>query len=461
MARFARKNVRAHVENFTFPCVVSTKNFRALSGCWMDIWIVQVGEPISFADGGSRPFRAEMLTTRLVERGHSVTIWTSTFDHLRKTFRFCDQREVVVSSQLRYIFLEAKARYRKSLSWANRQHNQQLANAFEKLAPREQLPDFVLCTIPPLPLAAAVVKYAHRRNVPLIADVRDTWPTSFVKNLPAALQWMGRFLLRHEWQRAKQILHHAAAIVTASKYDSRWAFKQADRRRRRWDVVFPLAYEDPPQAAFANDEAREECLRFIGAEGKKAIVTCVGRVGSAFDFRLVTQLAEHYHRNGRGDIHFVLAGEEPVYRFWKKPCKIPPNLKVTGWLDQQRLNAILSLSDIGLLPYRSIHSAAMRNKPLDFLSHGTPMVSSLSGELAQLIERYQLGLTCPEGDVAAFCRAVDELVVDPGLRDRMRANGLALFKEQFSARKVYSGFVDYLEDLYSQWEKSRPVPARL
>jgi glycosyltransferase involved in cell wall biosynthesis len=400
-----------------------------------------------------------MLTTRLVERGHSVTIWTSTFDHLRKTFRFCDQRVVVVSSQLRYVFLEAKARYRKSLSWANRRHNQQLAEAFEKMASREQLPDLVLCTIPPLPLAAAVVKYAHRRNVPLIADVRDTWPASFVKNLPPALQWFGHFLLRREWQRAKQILHHAAAIVTVSKYDSRWAFKQADRRRHRWDVIFPLAYEDPPRAAFSTDEAREECLRFIGAEGKKAIVTCVGRVGSAFDFEVVTRLAEHYHRNGRGDIHFVLAGEEPVYRFWAKPCKIPPNLKITGWLDQQRLNAILSLTDIGLLPYRSIHSAAMRNKPLDFLSHGIPMVSSLSGELAQLIERHQLGCTCPEGDVAAFSRAIDELIGDPELRNRVRANALAVFRDQFSAQKVYAGFADYLETFHSKLEKSHPAPA--
>jgi glycosyltransferase involved in cell wall biosynthesis len=424
----------------------------------VDIWIVQVGEPISFTDGGNRPFRAEMLTTRLIERGHSVTIWTSTFDHLRKAFRFCDQREVVVSSQLRYIFLAGKSHYRKSLSWANRKHNQQLAKAFEKMAPREQLPDLVLCAIPPLPLAAAVGGYAHRRNIPLIADVHDTWPASFVKNLPPALQWVGHFLLRHEWRRAKQILHHAAGIVTTSKYDSRWAFKQADRRRHLWDAVFPLAYEDPPQAVFANDGARRKCLRSIGAEDKKAVVTCVGRVGSAFDFKVVTQLADRYYQNGCKDIHFVLAGEEPVYRFWKKPCKIPPNLKVTGWLDQRRLNAILAVTDIGLLPYRAIHSAAMRNKPLDFLSHGIPMVSSLSGELAQLIERYQLGFTCREGDVAAFCRALDELVGNPGLRNSVRANGLKVFKDQFSARKVYSGFVDYLEGFYSNLGKTRHTP---
>ncbi|MDR2341171.1 MAG: glycosyltransferase [Puniceicoccales bacterium] len=416
----------------------------------MDIWIVQVGEPISFADGGSRPFRAEMLTNRLIERGHTVTIWTSTFDHLRKAFRFCNQQEIVVSSQLRYIFLAGKSHYRKSLSWANRKHNRQLAIAFEKMASRKQPPDLILCIIPPLPLAAAVSKYAHRRNIPLIADVHDTWPTSFVKNLSPILQRIGHFLLRHEWQRAKQILHHAAGIVTTSKYDSRWAFKQADRRRHLWDAVFPLAYEDPPQTAFASDETRMECLQSIGAVGKKAIVTCVGRVGSAFDFKVVTQLADYYYRNSSSDIHFVLAGEKPVYRFWEKPYKIPPNLKVTGWLDQQGLNAILAVTDIGLLPYRAIHSAAIRNKPLDFLSHGIPLVSSLSGELAQLIEGCQLGFTCQGGDVAAFRRALDELVGNTELRNSMRANGLALFKDKFSAQKVYGRFADYLENFYSK-----------
>jgi glycosyltransferase involved in cell wall biosynthesis len=418
-----------------------------------------VGEPISFADGGNRPFRAEMLISRLIERGHSITLWTSTFDHLRKAFRFRDQQEVVVSSQLRYIFLEGKAYYRKSLSMANRRHNRELAKAFEKVAPGEQPPDLVLCTIPPLPLATMVSEYAHRRNIPLIADVRDAWPASFVKNLPQPLQWLGHFLLRHEWRRAKQILHHAAAIVTASKFDLRWAFRQADRRRHNWDVVFPLAYEDPPQVTFPHAEARNECLRSLSTSEEKTIVTCLGRVGSAFDFKVVTQLANYYYQNGRTDIQFVLAGKEPVYRLWEKHCKFPPNLKVTGWLDQQQLNAVLSVTNIGLLPYRSIHCASMRNKPLDFMSHGIPMVSSLSGELDQLIKRHQLGLTCPEGDVIAFSRALDELVKNPELRTRMRTNGLAVFRDLFSAQKVYSDFADYLENFYTEWRETHGVPA--
>ncbi|MDR1437846.1 MAG: glycosyltransferase [Puniceicoccales bacterium] len=418
----------------------------------MNIWIIQAGESISFVDGGSRPFRTEMLTNRLVERGHMVIRWSSNFDHLRKTFRFYDQCEISLGSQLRYIFLQAQTPYRKSISFARSRHNREIANAFHALMTEEMRPNLIVCAIPPLPLARVATEFAHRHNIPIIIDIRDTWPTSFLKNLPMPLCQIAKFFLRNEWRRVQQILHRANGMVALSKDDLKWALAKADRKRRHWDAIFPMAYEEPPQKIFNDKDERLEYLRSIGASEKQSIVTCIGRVGSAFNFQAIVNLAKSYYEDGRNDIYFVLAGEEPIRRFLQKRYRPTPNLNITGWLDQKELNALLAVTTVGMLPYHAIHSPTIRNKPLDFLSMGIPVLSSLGGELAYLIETYSFGCTFPIDNTSALRQILDKLLGDEKMREQMHLNGLKIFHERFSANKIFPAFVDYLEEFYAWWK---------
>jgi glycosyltransferase involved in cell wall biosynthesis len=395
----------------------------------------------------------EMLTNRFAERGHSVLCWSTNFDHLRKTFRFCEPCEVSLGSQLRYIFLQANTHYRKSISIARSRHNREIADAFRARLPEEMRPDLIICAIPPLPLAHVATEYAHRHNIPIIIDIRDTWPTSFLKNLSAPFSWIGKFFLRHERCRVRQILHHADGIVALSRNDFKWALSQADRQRRPWDAIFPLAYEEPPKQIFSNEQRREEYLQLIHATPAHSIITCIGRVGSAFDFQTVIDLAKQYHSDGRDDVRFVLAGEEPIRRFLQKRYAPVPNLTITGWLDQKELHSLLAITTVGILPYRSIHSSTIRNKPLDFLSMGIPVLSSLGGELAHLIEAHHFGYTFPPNNSQLLRQALDRLLREKKTREQMHINGLRLFREQFSANKIFPAFVDYVEKFYHSWQE--------
>jgi glycosyltransferase involved in cell wall biosynthesis len=250
----------------------------------------------------------------------------------------------------------------------------------------------------------------------------------------------------------QQILHRANGIVALSKDDLKWALAKADRKRRHWDAIFPMAYEEPPQKIFADRNGRVDYLKSIGASENQSVVTCIGRVGSAFDFQAIVSLAQSYHSDGRTDVHFVLAGEEPIRRFLQKRFRPAANLSITGWLDQKDLNALLAVTTVGILPYRSIHSPTIRNKPLDFLSMGVPVLSSLGGELAYLIEVHQFGCTFSSDNPHTLRQTLDKLLGDEKLREQMHKNGLRLFYERFSANKIFPAFVDYLEEFYNWWQ---------
>jgi glycosyltransferase involved in cell wall biosynthesis len=416
----------------------------------VNVWVLQMGEPISFFDGGNRPFRTEMLVNRLVERGNSVLHWTSTFDQLRKTFRFCEGREVTMGARLRYRFLHGPTPYTKSVSIRHSRHDRELARDFCRCASEEAPPDLILCSIPPLRLARRVSEYARRRSVPLILDVRDRWPDSFLRALHFPLYQLFHWIFRHERRRAQQVLHGADAVSAITEDCLRWAHRQADRPPGPWDRVFPLAYEEPPATLFATDRQRWEFRKSLSLGKTAAIITCIGRVGSVFDFAMVVALARQFAAEGRRDVRFVLAGENPVRH------QRLPNLTVTGWLDRLKLQKLLAVSTIGLLPYRDMQGPTVRNKAMDFLAMGVPVVSSLGGELSQLMEQYRFGLSFPAGDLPALRLAVDQILRSTELQAAMRIGAGKAFQEHFTATQVYGAFAEFLEEFHRAHSPTPP-----
>lgn len=419
----------------------------------MRVWVIQEGEPITFVDGGNRLFRTEMLVNRLVERGHSVLRWSSTFDHLRKTFRFCDARDVLLGSNLRYHFLHSPTAYRKNLSMAHGHHNREIRDAFLKKIAEEVAPDLIFCSLPPLPLAQAAADYAHRYHIPLVFDIRDSWPDSILDNMSVPKRWLWELFLRSESRRSRRLMQRPLAITAISQGHLRWALKLADRQQCEWDRVFPMAYEEPPQCLFQDERERLELYRRIGAKPQQKLVTAIGRIGSAFDFNLLVRLAEEFLREGRDDVHFILAGEDvcPSLFRWRK--RYPKNLSITGWLDQRHLQQILSLTTVGLLPYKHIHCPALRNKPLDFLSFGVPLLSSLRGDVDDLIRERRLGLTFTPSDIASLRRSLDFLLINDDLRKNIHQRALETFHSDYTAAKIYPSFVAYLEELMTSWKR--------
>ena len=52
----------------------------------MNIWLVMSGEPLEMF--GERPHRVGILSKMLVQKGHKVTWFTTTFDHQHKKYWF-------------------------------------------------------------------------------------------------------------------------------------------------------------------------------------------------------------------------------------------------------------------------------------------------------------------------------------------------------------------------------------
>ena len=110
---------------------------------------------------------------------------------------------------------------------------------------------------------------------------------------------------------------------------------------------------------------------------------------------------------------------------------------------------LLRLSSVGLAPYVSNDNYIRNipNKPVEYLSAGLPIVSSLQGELAKLLADNDCGLTYQNGSADDLVRMLADCYDHPAKTALMAENAAHLLRERFVAETVYGQMSDFLCDL--------------
>jgi colanic acid biosynthesis glycosyl transferase WcaI len=114
------------------------------------------------------------------------------------------------------------------------------------------------------------------------------------------------------------------------------------------------------------------------------------------------------------NILFVLSGEGPAKKRLLESAKGLPNLRFLDLQPVERLNALLNLSDIHLLPQLSnAADLVMPSKLKGIYASGRPVVATAHGgtQVAQVLQR--CGIVVPPGDVTALANAIVYLATHP------------------------------------------------
>jgi glycosyltransferase involved in cell wall biosynthesis len=120
---------------------------------------------------------------------------------------------------------------------------------------------------------------------------------------------------------------------------------------------------------------------------------------------------------------------------------IADRVRFTGYLPPDEVSALLSTADIGVLPFTqgvTTKSGAL----LTLLAHGLPTVVTAAGDPA-LVDGDQVCVVREHRDGRALADAVDRLLGDSSLRDRLTAAGL-----RFARTRTWDGVATAHRELY-------------
>ena len=100
--------------------------------------------------------------------------------------------------------------------------------------------------------------------------------------------------------------------------------------------------------------------------------------------------------------------------------------------------ALIDSCDIVVNPITGGAAASIINKHADYAACGHPVVNSQeANEYRKLVEEYDMGLNCENGDAIDLATKLEALIEDKDLRCRMGMNARKCAEEKFNRKKTY------------------------
>lgn len=418
----------------------------------MRVWLVTVGEPLPTDEGDQRLHRTGMLADSLRFQGHDTTWWTSTFDHRRKAQRWGEDHTAAVDEHYRLQIVHSPG-YAKNVSIRRiADHAMHALRVKRRMLMEADHPDVIVCSLPTLDLCRVAVDYGCAFGVPVVLDIRDLWPDIFLDAVPTWARWAARPALLPMFGTASYVCSRATAIIGITSAFVDWGLSYAGRSRSGLDRDFPLSYPAEPHSVEAMAEARQYWST-IGLKARAGLRVCFfGNLSrtKAGEMSALIEAAKQLQAEG-DSVQFVMCGTGEYLEVYRKAAQGCKNMLFPGWIDAPRIRALMEMSSVGLLPYRSRNdfARAIPNKVGEYLSGGLPIVSSLRGVTEVLLRENDCGVTYQNENAASLVQLLRMLASDKDRLQRMARNAASLFAEHFDAARVYDEMSNYLQEVAS------------
>lgn len=403
----------------------------------MRIWLVTLAEPLP--TDNVRPMRFMGLADRLLARGHEVTIWASSFFHAAGRQRFEEDTFREFRPGCRIAVLRSLG-YERNVSFRRLAAHAHFARRLAATMPSHPAPDVIVATLPSLDLAEACVRFGRRRGIPVVVDVIDPWPEVFEHAAPRWMRPPIRLLLAPMYLQARRLLSRSSAVTAISATYRDWAVRLAGRANMPSAVFFPAA----DLASY--DRAASGPARTVpGPGGPPMRFAYAGALTRQYDVETIVRCARRLHRDGFTGAEFVIAGAGAKLESLRKMAEGLPNVGLPGLLGADALANLLASSHAGIACYAAGATQSVTYKLFDYLGAGLPILTSLPGEMARIVQSERVGCYYPPQNEAALAELVMKLCGDPAGTLEMGRRGRAFAERVGDTRRVYDDMAAFVE----------------
>ena len=361
---------------------------------------------------------------------HNVELITSSFSHALKKHRKLDFKKV---NALKYkLTLIDEPGYRNNVSFARMYSHKFLSkNLKEYFAKIKIKPDVIYCAVPSLDLAYEAAVYAEKNKIRFIIDVQDIWPEAFqmVFNPPV----VGKILYSPLKRKADKIYSMADQIVAVSETYAKRALTVNKKTKQYLSVYLGTAL-DAFDAASKNQEKKE----------KNTIkIAYVGTLGHSYNIKGVIDALSMINND---KIKFIIMGDGPMRQEFESYAKEKSiDCEFKGKIRYEDMVACLCSCDIAVNPITHGAAQSIINKVGDYAAAGLPVVNTQEcPEYRNLVDDYQIGVNCENGNIKQLSEAINRLINDRDLRKRLGKNNRRLAEEKFDRLKTYQEILDLI-----------------
>lgn len=184
----------------------------------------------------------------------------------------------------------------------------------------------------------------------------------------------------------------------------------------------------------------------LGIPEERPVALYAGTLGAKQGLEILAEAAELL-REPSGPM-IVVAGDGPARAGLAEIAARAPCLRLLPLQPPERLNDLLNLADIHLLPERpEAADLVMPSKLGGMLASGRPVVAAVRSDGAIAAAMAGAGVLSPPGDARAMAAAIRELAADPGRRARLGAQARRLAERDWDREAILGRLEAELERL--------------
>ncbi len=295
--------------------------------------------------------------------------------------------------------------------------------------------DVILVYAPsPLLQALPALFIGWIKRIPVVVYVQDLWPesikaTGYIQN-PIVI-YLVELLVTFIYRRSDLIL-----------VSSRPFKNSIERFLPSAEIVY---YPNSVDISFCDPESGLKPNLAVLDSG--FCVLFAGNVGAAQAVNVITEAAERLQ--GHHDIRLVVMGSGSKIEWMRSQItKLGlSNLFLVGRFPIQAMPNLLSRADALLvtLANQEIFAATVPNKIQAYMAVGRPIIASVNGEGARLVEEAGAGISVPAEDGAALADAILQLYSMSAMdRNRLGENGRRYYRKHFDHEKLVEQLIGHL-----------------
>ena len=264
------------------------------------------------------------------------------------------------------------------------------------------------------------------------------------------LYGVGKIVLALDFVRLSFLLKSADALVAVSKGYLNWGLGKIGKPITVADRVFYLGYKNAIPRNLIKEDESSDLPDWLNTKKAQKLFIFIGTFGVSYELELILEAAKRFKNSGRTDICFILAGAGEKSEMIVRNASGMNNIVLPGWIGKKEIDTLLKMGFAGLVPCRSVENT-MPNKPFEYLSAGLPLLNSLEGEMAELIDQLRFGLNYLPGDLDGLCQCIERLADDTKLHDEMSKNAIDFFRRYGDADKIYDEYAEHIEWVVEKW----------
>lgn len=367
-----------------------------------------------------------LYLANMLSKEHQVEILTSDFDHGSKSYF-----EKTPEGFPFKITMVHEGRYNRNVSLQRFAAHFIWSRSVKHYLDKRKKPDVIYAAIPPLTAPLEAAKYCEKNNIRFIIDVQDLWPEAFqmVFNVPILSDIV---FLPFKWI-ANAVYKRADDICAVSETYVNRALAVNTKCRIGTTVFLGTDLAAFDQNVKNNPVSKPTSELWLGY---------CGSMGDSYDLECVIDAISMIEKPPV----FVAIGDGQKRVFFETYAK-EKNVKCifTGMLPYEKMCGWLAACDMVVNPIVGASSASIINKHADYAASGLPVLNTQeSGEYRKLVETYQMGYNCKNGDAKELAEKIETLIFNLPIRVEMGKNARKCAEKLFDRGCTYKKCIDTL-----------------